>query len=243
VPLYRQVASTLEREIEATPPRAALPTELELARRFGVSRVTVRLALSLLERAGLVTRQRGRGTTVSPAKAVRRLLPLRTMEEDFQEQGIKLETQVLGYQRRVRPPAGVRQRLRLGRAETVGLLTLARLVEGRVICDDRRYLAPFVKDRFDPALVQSRPLASILRELAGVPVTRIDWQTEITRATPEEAAVLGITPGLLVVANTSTEYLADGRPVGVYAMTYRVDRVKFEFSVSGEPSAYDARPR
>jgi GntR family transcriptional regulator len=239
LPLYRDVAAALEQQIETMGPNSILPSEQDLARRFGVSRVTVRLALGLLERGGLVSRQRGRGTIVSPAKVVRRLVPVRTIEQDLREQGIKLETRVLGYQRAAPAPPHVRALLRLPRSGSVGFLALARMVEGRIICDDRRYLAPFVKDRFEPEMVHSQPVSTILRELTGLTITALDWETEITRATPETGAVLGITPGLLVVSNTSIEYLSDGRPVEISVMSYRVDRVKFKFSVSGDTPTYE----
>jgi hypothetical protein len=41
------------------------------------------------------------------------------------------------------------------------------------------------------------------------------------------------------VSNTSVEHLADGHPVGIYVMSYRVDRVKFKFSLTGRTSAYE----
>lgn len=238
VPRYREVGERLERQIESMAPNSILPSEQEFARQFGVSRVTVRMALSLLERAGLVSRQRGRGTIVSPAKVVRRLVPLRTIERDLHEQGIKLETRVIEYRRRASAPAHVRHVLRARGSETVGFLSLARLVDGRVICDDRRYLAPFVRDRFEPELVHSQPVSAILHELTGLPITRVDWETEITRATAETAAVLGITPGSLIVSNTSTDFLSDGRAVQTYVMSYRVDRVRFKFSVTGDMLVY-----
>src|SRR5467141_4387543 len=42
-------------------PRGALPGEVDLAREFGTSRVTVRRALDLLRQEGLVTSRRGAG--------------------------------------------------------------------------------------------------------------------------------------------------------------------------------------
>ena len=41
-----------------------VPGEMELAAQYGVSRITTKRALNELERAGLVTRERGRGTRV-----------------------------------------------------------------------------------------------------------------------------------------------------------------------------------
>jgi len=66
-PKYQSVAENLRREIAAGTYRDgdALLTEAELKQRFGVSRQTVRQAISLLENDGLVIRRRGSGTYVS----------------------------------------------------------------------------------------------------------------------------------------------------------------------------------
>jgi DNA-binding FadR family transcriptional regulator len=56
----------------AYPPRARLPTELELARRFGVSRTVVREAVARLKSAGLVESRQGSGVYVrEPSGAMR----------------------------------------------------------------------------------------------------------------------------------------------------------------------------
>ena len=91
-PRYLDVAGVLQEEINLLAPNSLLPTEQQLARRFGVSRITVRGALDLLEKSGLVSRLRGRGTTVSPPKITRRFAPLQSFEQDLASQGIEFET-------------------------------------------------------------------------------------------------------------------------------------------------------
>ena len=68
---YLLVADALRHRIETQDPNSLLPAEHALAQQFGVSRVTIRRALGLLERSGLVSRERGRGTTVNPPKITR----------------------------------------------------------------------------------------------------------------------------------------------------------------------------
>jgi DNA-binding GntR family transcriptional regulator len=65
-PYYALIAEELMREIREGrfPPGTLIPTEPELCRRFGVSRVTVRGALRELEVRGMITRRRGVGTRV-----------------------------------------------------------------------------------------------------------------------------------------------------------------------------------
>lgn len=68
--LYMQLAGLLRQRIRSGQwqPGTQLPTLDHLKHEFGVARVTLRQALSVLESEGLVWRQRGRGTFVSERK-------------------------------------------------------------------------------------------------------------------------------------------------------------------------------
>ena len=65
-PLYQRITDALAAEIEAEglKPGDQLPSETELMERFGVSRVTVRHALSQLVNRGLIYRRKGKGSFV-----------------------------------------------------------------------------------------------------------------------------------------------------------------------------------
>lgn len=66
VALYAQLASQLREQISRgeLPLGAKLPTEIELARRHGISRGTARQAMAILTHKGLVQRVAGKGTFV-----------------------------------------------------------------------------------------------------------------------------------------------------------------------------------
>ena len=80
VPLYLQVASTLRRRIEEGRWQAGqkISTLEELESEFQVARVTVRQAIDLLQKEGLVQRQQGKGTFVTRAVKDKRWLQLET---------------------------------------------------------------------------------------------------------------------------------------------------------------------
>jgi GntR family transcriptional regulator len=65
-PLYAQVETILDSEItnRVLPPGSQLPSETELAERFGVSRSTIREAIQNLKARGLIEIHRGKGTFV-----------------------------------------------------------------------------------------------------------------------------------------------------------------------------------
>lgn len=75
--LYEQVTERIVQDIRqgVHPPGSQLPTEQEYVRRLGVSRITVKRAMTTLERQGLIRRFRGKGTFVAD-DALRTLGPL-----------------------------------------------------------------------------------------------------------------------------------------------------------------------
>ncbi|HEY3337795.1 MAG TPA: ADP-ribosylglycohydrolase family protein [Propionicimonas sp.] len=78
VPLkHEAITATLSDEIAAgrLMPGAQLPGEVALARRFGVSRTTIRAALAELIRGGLIATRRGKGSFVQPRSAPRAATP------------------------------------------------------------------------------------------------------------------------------------------------------------------------
>ena len=66
-PLYLQIKALLEKSLEAGEwrPAEAIPSEFELAGRFGVSQGTVRKAIDALAADNLVVRRQGKGTFVA----------------------------------------------------------------------------------------------------------------------------------------------------------------------------------
>lgn len=69
-PLYIEIAEELEQGIHSGEYRVGerLPTEQELAGRYGINRHTAAQALNFLQSKGLVVRVRGRGTFVRPGR-------------------------------------------------------------------------------------------------------------------------------------------------------------------------------
>ncbi len=67
-PKYRMIADSLRESVLSGEyrPGSRLPSETDLVRRFGVSRMTIVKAIKELQQVGLVTRRVGSGTYVSP---------------------------------------------------------------------------------------------------------------------------------------------------------------------------------
>src|SRR3972149_11837490 len=78
LPLWYQLSQILRSEILGgqLAPASQIAPEVQLAKRYGVSVITVRQALKSLEADGLISRHRGRGTFVSPTLRTRKELQL-----------------------------------------------------------------------------------------------------------------------------------------------------------------------
>jgi GntR family transcriptional regulator len=231
-PLYLDIAATLDCEINLLAPNSLLPTEQQLAKRFGVSRITIRGAMDLLEKGGLVSRLRGRGTIVSPPKITRRFSPLYSFEQDLADQDVAFETRLLAYQPRSKPSASTRRRLGLPAGTTVGALSLVRVVDDRVVCHDHRFYPPEIASQFNPELVKDQDASKVLEDLLAEPIAESDWESEIIPTSGSVAVALGIAPRTLVVANTYTWRLEIGTLVETGIISYRVDRCRFKYGAS-----------
>lgn len=83
IPLYRQIQASLKEKITSGvyEEGGLLPSENELCLEFNATRMTVRQALNELVREGYITRQHGKGSTVSASRKSLGLLSLKGWTE------------------------------------------------------------------------------------------------------------------------------------------------------------------
>jgi GntR family transcriptional regulator len=182
-PLHQQVARVVAREIEEgrLSPGSVLPPELELARRFGVSRQTVRAGLAALVRAGVLARRRGRGTLVQRPPIQQSLAHFYSLGHEMRARGADLETRVLRRGRFTgREALAARACVELGVADpaVVGYLERLRLVDGVPLLIETltfpadlcpQLLAEPARGAADPG---AQPFYDALQAVAGIRVTR-----------------------------------------------------------------------
>lgn len=89
IPLYRQIKDHILAAIEsgAWPPGHRVPSENELVRQFGLSRMTANRAVRELTAEGRLTRVRGVGTFVADARPQLEMLALRNIADEVRERG------------------------------------------------------------------------------------------------------------------------------------------------------------
>ncbi len=148
-PRYQQIKALILSRVASGewPAEERLPSENELVKMTGVSRVTVNRALRELADAGLLTRVQGVGTFVADAKPQSSLLELRDIAEEMAERGSRHAARVLAQQRlRADPAMAVAFGLPPG-AELFHA-RLVHLENGVPVQLEERYVNPVIAPRF-----------------------------------------------------------------------------------------------
>ena len=95
LPLWAQLEAELRRSIDEGDFDDRFPTDLELTRRYDVSRHTVREAVGRLQADGLLTRVRGRGTVVERPEFEQRLGALYSLFSSIEAAGVEQRSEVV----------------------------------------------------------------------------------------------------------------------------------------------------
>ncbi len=230
VPYYYQIEEWLRGQIlsGALQPGDQLPSEMDLSKQLGVSRIVVRQALKDLTHEGLIDRHRALGTFVARP---RRVVPfsrqsLRGLTEDVAAEGLTVRSQVLAQERL--PAAGeVMHELLLPPGTQVLLIRRLRSVQGVPIVIESSY-HPY--ERFSALLemdLSDRSVYEILnKEYDARPVYARDrFVAEV--ADQEIASLLEIEPGDPVMRYKRTARDKSGNVMEFTISIYRADQYQF----------------
>lgn len=219
-PKHAQLREILRRTVERDlPPGSPIPSERELAERYGVSRLTVRSAIGRLVDEGLLARVRGKGTFTA-ARRMELQLYLMSFTAEIRRRGLEPTTEVLATATR-RPPATTANALRLGEREPAYRLHRLRRADGVPLAVERGWYRAAVL----PGLLDLDLTQSLYAQLAARYRIRLDraWQTVWAESADHETArLLGIRAGgpLLVFRRVSS---VRGEPVEDMTSWYRGD--------------------
>jgi GntR family frlABCD operon transcriptional regulator len=168
IPLHEQLRNILTHEIESGEyeDTGRLPVEAELGERFGVSRITVRRAVSELEEAGLVQRRQGRGTFVTPRPATVATMAVGGFSDQFLGEG-RNSTRGILLSERIEASAPVAAALGIEAGAPVLRLLRAFRLEGLPIATDEAHYSLDRYPDFDTKVTDTTSTYKLLREEYG----------------------------------------------------------------------------
>ncbi len=232
VPLYHQIFLILRNRIYggAIAPGDLVPGEQELCTEFGVSRITAKRALNELADAGLVVRERGRGTRVvnrPPQPAV--TASVEGWLENISLMGMSTKARVLdfGYvpaSDDVAAALGLEPGTEVQRAERV------RILDGEPMSFLVTYIPASIGRRFSREDLNVRPLLHLL-EMSGVSVASARQTISATSADAYVASALNTHVGTALIDVRRIVKDSSDRAVEYLCALYRPDLYRYEMSM------------
>jgi GntR family transcriptional regulator len=238
-PLWLQIAGLIEAEVAGgvLTRGSRLPSERELCGRLGVSRVTLRRALTHLVEEGVLESSHGRGWYVTTGVLGEPPNVLRSFTQTAAARGLEASARVLEA---TLVPATLDEAEELGIAPGAEIFSLrrVRLLGGAPISFDHARISHELAPGLAELDYATTSLYETLEERGVAPV-RADFSVEAVPAGAEAAGLLDIEPGspLLVTSQITFDQL--DRPIELATMAYRGDRYRFRAALR-RPSGQSA---
>lgn len=233
VPLYQQLVVQLQSRMASGEfvPGSVLPGEFELSRDYGVSRITAKRALDELADAGLVKRERGRGTQVlAPTGPASVRTSIDGWLENISQMERATQVRLLACDTQSASP-DIASALELEEGAEVQRSVRVRTLDGNPMS----YLVCFVPGpigrTFLPEDLASTAMLTLL-ERAGHKVASARQTVSATLATPETAQALGIHAGAPLLEVRRITCSADDRVVQYIRALYRPELYHIEMSMT-----------
>jgi GntR family transcriptional regulator len=220
----RQLRERLELLIATLSPGEPLPVERDLAREFGVARMTLRRAVDVFVAEARLIRRQGSGTFVAAPKVTQRLTAT-SFSADMRARGLRPRSHTL-FARQA--PAGATLSALLEIPPHSAVLHVRRLR----LADD---VPMAVEDLHVPSHVAPGLTGADLEDASFYDLLADRWQTPIISGTQtvepclisaEEACTLEVESGAPAFLFERTSRVADGRVAEYVRSIYRGDRYR-----------------
>ena len=243
VPLYAQIRESLRARILDGTYRGdgRIPSENDMVKTYGVSRITVRQALNDLQKEGLIFKIHGKGTFVARPKAVQNLMRLEGFGEAMSAAGHETHSQVLGH-RIMRPGSHIAARLALDEASEVMEIRRIRYLDRDPISLDVTYVPVDLGQRLIREDLPRRDIFLILESDYGLRLDRAELRIDATLADAALAQALAVQEGSPVLRIERLTMAIPERPVDFEYLYYRGDAFQY-FMMVGRRETADLRTR
>lgn len=237
VPLYHQLKTAIQQEIEAGrwKPGEQLPTENDLIARYRVSKITVRQALRELATLGYIRREQGRGTFVQRLPLEEGPRELTSFTGEMRQHGIAATSLVLD-QGGIAAPPDIAAKLGIAPLDMVFRLRRLRFADGQPMGVQTAYVAMALVPGITELSFTNASLYEIFASRYDLHPCRARETHVAVLVSAEDAALLRTSPGSPGFAAERITYDADGRPIEYVKSVMRGDRYKIVLDLVKQPN-------
>ncbi|WP_326536561.1 GntR family transcriptional regulator [Pseudorhodoferax sp.] len=227
-PLFAQVESSLREDIlqNRLPPGAKLPSESELEASFGVSRITIRQALSALGAQGLIEKLNGKGSFVTRPADAPRLGPLTGFYEHIRSRGDVASGRTLSV-REVPAGAAAAEALKLAPGTPLTLITIVRMVNGEPMAYGTLHAEPALARALLAHDLDVNDVMSVLESSLGYRLKSTHIEAGAVAAGKLRARLLEVAEADPLLRIRFTPHDVSDKPLTYSEMFFRADRFNY----------------
>jgi len=228
-PLHLQLEEVIKNRIENDEwqPNTQIPSENELSKIYGLSRMTTRAVIMRLVFQGLLYRVAGKGTFVADPKITNKPLLQMGIQEQLDQMGIESETRLLEI-RQIAAPVRVQKELDLPAGAKAYAIERLRTIKGEPLSIHMSYIPAELCPGLEKQEFEREQLCDILETGYRLKTARVVETLESSLATAREAELLGVKPGFTLLRLENTVYTADDMPYEYSRIVFRGDKIKIK---------------
>lgn len=232
-PMYEQIASQLKQEILEQKFGAGgnIGSHTQLAKRFGVSLITVRKAVQLLADQGLLNVAQGKGTFVKNTALQDNLTRLTGASNIIWESHLSAQIQAPVFEI-IDTPDSFDPDIRQGLGEKCLHIQRIHLVEGAPTAYAEIYIPQKYGEQLSKADVEQYTIYQLYENKWKVQLGRGKQTIRADRASPAAAKALQIPEGWPVLSILRRAYSASGQLVEYMLMNYEYTQYSFDVELS-----------
>lgn len=202
-----------------------IPSEEELCRKYGVSKITVRQAISNLAADGYLMKYQGRGTFVTSSLPVVGLAMKTRLAEEMFGKEVKAERKIL-FRGVTEAPPEVKKYLATG--EELYTILSRRTVDGQTAYLEESFIPVSMLPGIEGIDISRASLCTVLQEQGTKKIFKVIQTIEITAAEGETAGNLDVDQGFPLLVVHRLFLSSDNMPVAYTKLLGRSDRYKLQ---------------
>jgi GntR family transcriptional regulator len=225
VPYYRQIADQIRSLINSKEISAGQPlwSEGDVAKRLGVSKMTVRQAFNALRTEGLLMVEKGKIPRAGLGHVVKNFQELRGFTEEMERRGVTAFSHLLGMNL-ILPDVETSRALKLQTGEQVYRIRRLRFADDQVVGVETTYLPAHLFPRLDQQDLEQKSLYHILETVYGVNLEFSEEVLQAVAAGGEETRLLKVKQGFPLFSMRRKVYSSGNQPVELTHSLFRSDR-------------------
>lgn len=229
-PLYAQLEDIIREKIHSGEwkPHSAIPSENELTKIYGVSRMTARSVLTTLVKEALLYRIPGKGTFVHEPKITTKSSAHLGLKEQLEKMGYDTSTVVISMNQ-IQANEKIANKLKLDSNADVHALEILRLIQGVPFSLHYSYIPVNLCKNIDSNKLVYEQLSEILERESGLKPAKIVQTLEFIQTTAEQAKRLNFKTGWFALLLEEIVHAQDGSPFEYSKTYFRSDQIKLEF--------------